>query len=323
MYKLLRYYNQNRKKVWTTIIVIIFIIIMIQLFNEFAIENKKEKLEKSKNEENQINQSSYASNSSKNYEEESESIISSGDVPSKYKTDFGELIDEFYTYCIKHEPQKAYEMLSSDTKSLMYPTEELFENLYYKSKFEGDQQYSFQSWSTSGNIYVYLVKIYDNMLTTGKKNDEYIEDYVTITAEGDTYKLNINKYIKTRKISKSNSNEQLSVKVVSADVYLDYEIYTITIKNNTDSKLLLDTRKKSKTLYITENNGNRYDSYLYENKDTDLILEPYESKTIKIKFNDKYSPNIWIKSITFSDIVDYDEYLEDKDVERKEIKVEL
>ena len=39
MHKLLRYYNQNRMKVWTIILAIIFILVLIQVLNNIARDN--------------------------------------------------------------------------------------------------------------------------------------------------------------------------------------------------------------------------------------------------------------------------------------------
>ena len=121
MHKLLQLYNQNRLKVWAIILASIFIIVLIQLLNNFAKEENDNKKISNENEETTQNVVSY--------NQESESIVSSGKVSDKYKDKFGEIIDEFYTYCVNHQPEKAYQMLSVDTKNLMYPTQKLFEKL--------------------------------------------------------------------------------------------------------------------------------------------------------------------------------------------------
>lgn len=313
MYRLIKFYNQNRKKVWTTILIIVFAFIMLRLFNYIA----KKELEEERNrpKETTSNVVSYAN--------ESKSIISGGKVSDKYKDDFGEIIDQFFSLCINHEYQKAYYYLSSDCKKLLYQSEDLFESLYCTEKFEGDKQYSFQSWTSHAGTFIYQVKIFDNMLSSGKKNDEYIEDYITIVPEEDTYKLNINSYIKRNEISKKASNDILTLEVGVSDVYLDYEIYTFRIKNNTNNKIILDTRKKTDTTYITDDLGNNFEALLYENKEEDLIFEPQQSKTIQIKFSNAYRDGIKIKQINFTNIVKYQEYLQDENVEKSSFKLEL
>lgn len=253
MHKILRYYSQNRIKVWTIIFAIIFMILVIQILNNAT---KKEK--------NSTNEGETASNVV-SYHNESKSIVTEGSVPKSYQKEFGNIIDKFYTYCINHEPEKAYELLAPDTKQVLYQTESQFENLYYQEIFEGNKEYSFQSFSSSSeDIYIYQVKIFDNMLTTGKMNDEYIEDYVTIVPVEDTYKLNINGYIGRKNVKQKESNELITVEVESIDTYTEYEIYTFRIKNDTDNTILLDTNRKTNTTYITDEEGNKFTSFLYE-----------------------------------------------------------
>ena len=316
MHKLLRYYSQNRIKVWTIILAIIFVLVLIQVLNNIVKENNQADSQKKSEEETISNVVSYSN--------ESKSIIVEGSVEEAYQDDFGKVIDEFYTYCINHQPEMAYEMLAPDTKKVLYPSESQFENLYYKEKFEGDKEYSFQSWTRSGDTYIYQIKIFENMMSTGKRNDEYIEDYVTIVPVEDGYKLNINSYIGRREINKSSSNELITVEISVADVYMDYEVYTFRIKNNTDKSIMLDTRRKTNTTYIEDEKNNKFESFLYENAEDDLILEPKEAKTIQIRFSDVYHAGINITSVNFTDIVDYEEYLEqDTDINKNSLKINL
>lgn len=316
MHKLLQLYNQNRLKVWAIILASIFIIVLIQLLNNFAKEENDNKKISNENEETTQNVVSY--------NQESESIVSSGKVSDKYKDKFGEIIDEFYTYCVNHQPEKAYQMLSVDTKNLMYPTQKLFEKLYYESKFDGNKQYSFQSWSTYDQIYVYKVKIFDDMLSTGKSSDQdSIEDYITVVPDEDTFKLNINSYITRKEINKKDSNDIITAEVGVSDIYMNYQIYTIRLKNNTDKTIILDTRKKTNTTYITDERENRFYAMLYENKEEDMILKPQESKTIKIKFNVAYREKLEIEKITFNNILNYEEYLNNQEENSSRLDIKM
>ena len=316
MHKLLQLYNQNRLKVWAIILASIFIIVLIQLLNNFAKEENDNKKISNENEETTQNVVSY--------NQESESIVSSGKVSDKYKDKFGEIIDEFYTYCVNHQPEKAYQMLSVDTKNLMYPTQKLFEKLYYESKFDGNKQYSFQSWSTYDQIYVYKVKIFDDMLSTGKSSDQdSIEDYITVVPDEDTFKLNINSYITRKEINKKDSNDIITAEVGVSDIYMNYQIYTIRLKNNTDKTIILDTRKKTNTTNITDERENRFYAMLYENKEEDMILKPQESKTIKIKFNVAYREELEIEKITFNNILNYEEYLNNQEENSSRLDIKM
>lgn len=307
MYKLFRWYNQNRFKIWTGIIVIIFVIVMIHLLNNFIREeNQEKKLDKKETTSNVVS-----------YHNESKSIISGGEVSNQYKNSFGKLIDEFYTYCINHQPEQAYELLSSEMKELRYHTESLFKKLYYEERFQGNKQYSFQSWSNGNGIYIYIVKIFDDMLATGKSSDKYIEDYITVVSEEDEYKLNIDGYIGKERIGKRANNELLNVEVSMKERYTNYEIYTFKIKNNTYDTILLDTRKYANTICLLDERKNRFSALLYENKEEDFELYPQEAKTVKIKFNVVYRNNLKIKEIYFNDIT------KEGNEERESLMIEL
>ena len=118
------------------------------------------------------------------------------------------------------------------------------------------------------------------------------------------------------------SNELITIEAKYTDVYLDYEIYTLFVKNNTEQTILLDTREKAKTTYITDSNHNNFEAFLYENAQQDLMFEPQELKTIQIKFNDSYHGNMDIASINFVDIVNYDKYTQDSNTERYTLEIE-
>lgn len=251
MYKLLRFYNQNRLMVWVIIIAIIFILAIIYILNSQIHESNIAE------QENGSSSSTSSTTSNKTYEKESESMVSSSNVNEKYQESFGTIIDQFFTACINHNPEIAYNLLSETCKTVLYPTQSAFEAQYYNSKFEGDKQFSFQSWLTSSGTYIYKVKIYDNMLSTGMDNTQkYIEDYVTVVAEEDVFRLNINSYIKREDYYASAENDLLSVELTISDVYMDYQICTFNIKNKTQNTILLDTGRKTDTTCIIDDDRN-------------------------------------------------------------------
>ena len=238
------------------------------------------------------------------YANESTSISSGGEVSDRLKEQFGNILDEFLTYCTEHNPVAAYNLLSTDCKNLMYQTEEIFENSYYKEKFEGNKSYSFQSWSTNDNSYVYLVQIFDDQLSTGTaSNEKYVEDYITIVPEDDLFKINVNSYICKENIYKEASNDILSAKITTVYNYMENKVYTINLKNNTDERVILDTRQDPNSTYLIDQNGNNIYALLYENNGTDLILEPQEAKTIQIKFNATYRNGLKMRNLEFTNIV--------------------
>lgn len=310
MYKLLRFYNQNRKKLWLFVVIIVFVLIIIQLLNNVAKQQNEDEMEQIKNSSNQEK----TLNNTVSYDKQSEAIISNDKVLENVKNINGELLDKFFTYCINHNPEEAYELLSTDEKNNMYQSEALFESLYYKSKFDGNKQYSFQAWSTrSDSSNTYQVKIFENILSTGKIDSDYIEDYVTVVKENDEYKLNVNSYIGKGKINnvvtKVKQDDSISMQIINQYIYKDYQSFDIIIRNDSNNAILLDTRENTKETYLVDSNGIKYEAILYENNIDDLTIGSNQVKKIRIKFNISNRDDLEVKSINFDNIVlNYEQY---------------
>ena len=113
------------------------------------------------------------------------------------------------------------------------------------------------------------------------------------------------------------------MKLAYRDIYMDYELDTFYIKNNTDTTIMIDTMENTKNTYLLDSNKNKYDAFVYENKTEDMIFKANEVKNVTIKFNVAYREDLKIKKVYFSKIVNYDEYKNNKDVESKVINIEL
>lgn len=305
MYKLLRFYNQNRRKFWFIIIVIIFIFVIIQLFDFFA-ENKLE------NEtENIVNNSN--SVMTNRYEEKSKSMVSGGSVDSTYQGRFTELLDDFLNNCISGNYGQAYQALSKECKEELYPTEKSFRINYCEGKFDTGKEYDFQSW-ISDKATIYQIKIYNNILQSGNANTNYIEDYYTIIKEDNDYKINISGFVDKKSYnSTQGSYENINVKVISISEYMNYEIIKMKIENKTENSIMLDSKESTDSTYVTDSRGNKNYALLNENIDDDLIVSANSSKEISIKFAKQYQSELTTRKVCFSNIVlDYNRFISDK-----------
>ena len=305
MYNLIRYYNQNRKKIWIAIAIVVFAIIIIQILNNIAKESRQVSLTNS----NKVKQTSRQDNY--NY-----SVMTEKKVDSSTSTTNNKLVDQFFEYCNNGNIEGAYNLLTDKCKELVYPTLEEFVNYYHSQIFKTTKTYSMQSWYTDDTSNTYKVRILDDMLATGTyNNSEVIEEYFTIVQENNEAKLNIKGYVDSLDINKNKQTAGISITLLNKDAYIDYEIYTIKIENNTDKIIMLDSKEKSSTSFVKGENNAEFSAFMYELADEDLILEASQNKTIKIKYNKMYNPEVKIVSITFSDIInDYNEY---KNTERK------
>ena len=172
----------------------------------------------------------------------------------------------------------------------------------YYPKFSTEKVYQFQNWAAKG-AYVYLVKIYENTLASGKgSNEVYIQDYITVVMENGTYKLNVNNFVGKVHQNAEASSEKVNIKVESSEIYMDYEIATITVKNNREEDIWLDSRRKTNSTYVVDSNEAKSEALLYENSDEDLQIKAGEEKQIKIKFSDTFQSGRSIKQYVFSDV---------------------
>ena len=121
MYNLIRFYNQNRKKIIKIILVIVFIIGLIQLLDFFSKrENKNEEVS------NEINNTKYS-----NTVISDKSAISGSSVSeNKFKKDT-DIINDFFNYCKNGNIESAYDLLTDECKEEMYTTIDEFKTMYY------------------------------------------------------------------------------------------------------------------------------------------------------------------------------------------------
>lgn len=301
----------NRYKILGIIIGAILIFAIIQVLNAIAENSNKNSVD------TQINQNVY---------NPSDTIIYGSDVPEKEQEINNNIIDTFMEYCNNKEIEKAYNLLTDECKEVMYPKIEYFKNNYINKLFSTKKIYNIQSWITDvGNTY--KVRILEDMLSTGKVSEENTkEDYYTVVKKDDGYKLNINSYVGRNNIHKSKEVENIEISILNKDIYMNYEIYNIEIKNNTDNTICLDTKQDTKSVYVSGNNNNTYRAFMYELSDYALLLSSHQNKNMSIKFNKMHNPNVQISKMIFTDIIkNYDEYkqLTNKKEYTNKIKMEI
>ena len=207
----------------------------------------------------------------------------------------------------------AYELLTDQCKELLYPSVEIFNENYCKNIYNKKRTYSFQAWSKDNYSYVYLVKIFEDMLSTGRDSTRnYIQDYITITYLDGEYLLNINNFINSYEINKEVEKKDVKVKVKGLQRYMDYEIYQFEITNNSDKEIWMDSLKEDDSTYVLNQDLIHIRALLYENKEEELKVAPGETKQIFIKFNNAYIASNYISRVVFSNIIiDEEKYKKD------------
>lgn len=322
MLKIIRIYNQNRRKVWLGLIIVVFIMVIISLIEQVyqkqaIINNQKILQEQAKNKEKK-NPSDTV-----DYNKASTSLTSGEGVNNSVRDEIQGLLEQFTKSVTNNQIHEAYALLSKECKQIQYPSVEIFANSYCKEII--NKTYNFQLWSYTNGIYVYQVEYIENLLSTGiNTTKNSIQDYITVKKQDGEYKLSINKLIQKRDLNTTAESKNIQIKLNNVETYLDYEYYEIEIKNNSDKEIILDTKEKDDTTYVKNNDGIKIRALLYENDEQDLKIESKETKTIKIKFNNTYNAKKAIQCIGFENIIiDQEKYKKDAEDKNAKMKLEV
>lgn len=305
--------TENRYKILAIIVAIILILCLIRMLNEFAKGTNQKK--------NENTNTSYTSS----YKPQ-ETVVLGGNVQDSKQEKNSKVMDEFIKYCNSKEIEKAYNLLTEECKREKFSNSiENFKKEYVEKIFTTTKTYNMQAWINADNP-TYKVRILNDVLSTGSTG-EVIEDYVTIVKENENYKINLNSFIGKKDVNKQTKQEDITVTVLGKETNMNYEIYNIKVENNTKNTILLDTKEKQKSVYATGSNGATYTAFMYEIEDTQLTIKPNISRTISIKINKIYSPNIGVNKLTFTDVImnleEYNNTENKKDYPRKTIEVNI
>lgn len=307
---------ENRYKILVIIIAIILALCLIRILNEVA----KQKLAS--------NSSNTNATQIKSTYQPQETIIQGQDVPTKQQKNNENVMDDFIEYCNSKEIEKAYNVLTEECQKILFNSDIAnFRQNYIDKIFTTKKVYSMQSWFQSAIGYTYKVRITDDMLATGNTG-KAIESYYTIVNENGENKLNLNSYIGKLDINKEETLDNITIKVISKKCYMDYEIYEVKVENKTDKAIILDTKQKTKSVYITGQNGGTYTGFMHEIDELLLEIKPYLYRTYSIKFNKKFNGNTNMDNMIFSDVIlDAEKYNnttnKEEYKERKTIKIEI
>ncbi len=297
MYNLIRFFNQNRKKIITVILIIVFIIAVIQILNFISKQQKTSDLENIiiKNE---------------NYGDEvvsSKSPITGKSVPEDELKSASDVIKQFIEYCNNSNVESAYSLLTNECKEEMYPTLNDFNNIYFKYTFGGEKKtYTIENWIDN----VYQVRITGDILSTGKiDNATTKQDYITIVEENNELKLNINKYVGRSNPDKVTEIDNIKFTITQVDTYMDYKEYNLLIENNSSNDILLDTSNDTKSIYLIDRNDKKTYFLSSEITPNQFVVQSKYKTNLKIKFAYEFASNNSLKNIVFSkSILNYDEY---------------
>ena len=293
MYNLISWYNQNRRKIWITILTAIgvFLIAWRLMFmwngsrRIITPEISKEDISSNMNTVTLTSQKSAITG--KNTQVDKKGIT---------------VIDNFVSFCNSGNLQSAYNLLTNECKEEMFPNISRFQEIYYNPIFlNGKRTSKIENWI--GDIYI--IDYEEDALSTGIYSTENtIRDYITINKDKENnYKININKYIGRTEINKTAQKGDLQVTVIRKDAYMDYEKYTIEFKNGSNSPILIAKLQDDDNVsYLMDKNNLKYNAAATELTEEQMNLAEEQSKTLKIKYYNPYGSLKDIKRLVFPKI---------------------
>lgn len=282
MYKLIRFYNQNRRKILIIILIITFLFLVLRVANS-VVKNKNSRIYIDDTiEKQEIISNSVVSN---------KSLVSGSELDSKAISKQTTIIDEYIRFCKQGNIDNAYNLISESCKEQLYQTKDIFKEQYLDIIFSNkDILYTIENWYND----TYKINITENILATGRTANYSKQDYITIIEEDGKQKLNINSFVGETKINNEEEIKKVKIKVESQYQYMDYTIFTLEFYNGNDTTVVLDDLENINDIYILDRDNSKYYLYTHEITNDQLKISPLSTKKIKLKF---YSKNILTKTI--------------------------
>ena len=303
MRKIRKFFIDNRNTIIKVAGITIILIVLIQVMNQIALKGVENEEEIPTLEETDYGQK--------------EEIIS-GNI--KNDSDYNKeknIMQQFSDYCNNKNYQEAYEILTDNCKSALFPTLELFKTNYVDIYFPNKKTCSFQSWNNK----TYMVEIRDDLMTTGKyEEDNYTEDYYTIHDS----KLSIKGFIGRNYMSNKAEDSDIEISVQYIDYYMDYTDVKFNVKNKNNEKVLLDTQENNTQTILVDKKNIGYSSKIKEISKEELMIPAHSQKNVTIRYDLSYRSTLNLTNIKFKNIiVDYDYYIENPDFMPKTAEIDI
>ena len=242
------------------------------------------------------------------YNPDSPIIDDGGSVPTRYRENINQTVEEYFNYCNSKNYEQAYNILTDQCKEYLYDNELSLFQEYVDSIFTQNKIYNLQNYSNIDGIYVYDLIILDDIESTGTTEGyEPYKEKIALRKEGNEFKISNQGYIESKTYNKFAEDENLKVTIKSKDVSYRREGYNVTITNKTDKYLVLVDNTLSTE--ITLNLGDQKRGTVnYAN--ASLVLNPGETRNEVFIFDKFYDDQKDPTEICIEDVRILDEYEE-------------
>lgn len=275
--KIRRFIKKNRKKV---IFVVITVAIIIAI--NYILKNMPEE---------EIPKTTYEPNVA---------VMDESEVPKKWHSEIENRIKTFVDYCNNKEYENAYNMISDDCKSALYPVLNDFK-VYVDKRFQVKRIYSIQNFSNISKQYIYDVNFMSDFMATGSTgtNYGYVQEKFVFTEDDNSLKFAIGGFVRTNILDAFVEDENLKIVTKKKNVYYDHETYTVDITNKTDYPIVLGNGTGEDEIAISVNEQLREETNINA---VNVVLQPNESRTFTFVFekycDDGYAP----QAMYFTDV---------------------
>lgn len=155
---------------------------------------------------------------------------------NKTKESIEEVIKTYINYCNQKDYSSAFNCLTDECKKYRFNNSMKEFRTYIDAIFNEKRTYSIQDLSNKDNVYVYQLKLTEDMLATGLNNEHsgaVYEEYIVFTKDGNNFKFAVDGYIKSEKLNMEYEDEYMKVIVKEKNTTYDTVTYTFTVENKT------------------------------------------------------------------------------------------
>ncbi len=228
-------------------------------------------------------------------------ILDEGEtVPTKIKQTANNQIDKYFNYCNIKDYASAFSMLTDGCKEYLYNNDVNQFKEYIDEIFTTSKIYNLQNYSNTDNIYIYNMKILDDITATGtSKGYNVYQEKIVIHDDNNELKISNQGYIGKNEIEKSTEDDYMKVKVLYKNMSYAKEEYTLEIRNRTENYLLISDNLGGDQ--ITLNVGSQLRTAL-NTTNTNVIILPGEVRKITLLFDKYYDDNKTPSQINFNNV---------------------
>lgn len=233
------------------------------------------------------------------YEPHSPIMDNTDSVPESYKQPINNLINDFFEYCNNREYENAYNLLSSEYKSIYCPNIEDFKE-YVNNNFESKKIYNIQNYSNLNKTYVYNVRILNDILASGTTDEyTYSEDKFVVKEEDGILKLALNGYCGTEDVNILAESDYLNIRILKKEVTYDQVTYTVEFKNKSQYFIVLEdgTEESEISLKVVDEKRKEQSA-----DGSNLILLPKVTETRELTFTKFFYDGQTASSLDFDAI---------------------